>query len=192
MTSMKGVFLFWGIGPIYSLSDLGPRIVILGPSNSGKSTLALAIGRKNTMPVVFLDQLRFEPKSDWVLRDVAEFEEMHKAAIDQERWVIEGNYSSQLPERLGRATGVIVLHMPAWLCLVRYLSRTIWRSSERVGGIGNTKDRVTWDMLKWVVREGRTAYANSEIVHKSALPVVLCANMRHIRALYSNWDLMRP
>jgi len=177
---------------MFALADLGPRIVILGPSNSGKSTLALAIAQKCEARVVHLDQLRFEPQSDWVLRDRAEFETLHRVAIDQECWVFEGNYSAQLSERLERATGVIVLHMPKWLCLVRYLRRTKWRSSERVGGIGNIKDRVTWDMLKWVVREGRTNYANSEIVRKSALPVVLCSNLRDIRALYSDWDLTGP
>lgn len=40
-----------------SLSSLGPRICILGPSNSGKSTLATAIARKCDLRPVHLDQL---------------------------------------------------------------------------------------------------------------------------------------
>lgn len=40
-----------------SLAELGERIVIIGPSNSGKSTLAAAIGRQHALPVVYLDRL---------------------------------------------------------------------------------------------------------------------------------------
>ena len=39
------------------LESLGPRIAILGPSNSGKSTLAQAIARQRGLPVTD----RFKP-----------------------------------------------------------------------------------------------------------------------------------
>ncbi|TGQ03272.1 AAA family ATPase, partial [Mesorhizobium sp. M00.F.Ca.ET.217.01.1.1] len=38
-----------------NLSDLGDRICILGPSNSGKSTLADAIARKRGLTPIHLD-----------------------------------------------------------------------------------------------------------------------------------------
>lgn len=47
------------------LEDLGQRICILGPSNSGKSTLASAIGRKCGLTVIHLDQLYHRPGTDW-------------------------------------------------------------------------------------------------------------------------------
>ncbi len=43
------------------LADLGDRIVVVGASNSGKSTLAHQIGEALDMPVVHLDQLFHEP-----------------------------------------------------------------------------------------------------------------------------------
>ena len=46
------------------LDDLGPRICIMGPSNSGKSTLADAIARACDLPVVHLDQLHHLPGTD--------------------------------------------------------------------------------------------------------------------------------
>jgi adenylate kinase family enzyme len=48
-----------------TLDDLGPRICIVGPSNSGKSTLATAIGRARGLPVVHLDQLYHRADTDW-------------------------------------------------------------------------------------------------------------------------------
>ncbi len=35
---------------LISLEDLGPRICIMGPSNSGKSTLATAISHHTALP----------------------------------------------------------------------------------------------------------------------------------------------
>lgn len=46
-------------------SDLGDRICILGPSNSGKSTLADAIARKRGLEPIHLDLLHHLPNTDW-------------------------------------------------------------------------------------------------------------------------------
>lgn len=45
------------------LSDLGDRICILGPSNSGKSTLADAIARKRGLTPIHLDLLFHLPNT---------------------------------------------------------------------------------------------------------------------------------
>lgn len=46
------------------IDALGPRICIIGPSSSGKSTLATLIGQKTNRKVVHLDQLAHEPNTD--------------------------------------------------------------------------------------------------------------------------------
>lgn len=89
-----------------TLDDLGPRICIMGPSNSGKSSLAAAISRACGLPPIHLDQLQYQPHTDWQPRPNEEFIALHDAAILGERWVIDGNYSRCLPQRLGRATGI--------------------------------------------------------------------------------------
>ncbi|UIE43486.1 hypothetical protein KOJCDNHJ_01371 [Xanthomonas citri pv. punicae] len=50
------------------LDDLGPRICILGPSNSGKSTLAQAIAQARGCVPVHLDQLHHLPNTAWIPR----------------------------------------------------------------------------------------------------------------------------
>jgi adenylate kinase family enzyme len=75
-----------------NLSDLGDRICILGPSNSGKSTLANAIARKRGLEAVHLDVLHHLPNTDWEPRSRDEFIALHDAAIAGERWVMDGNY----------------------------------------------------------------------------------------------------
>ena len=105
------------------LDESGPRICIMGPSNSGKSTLAEAIGRAKGFKLVHLDQLHHLPHTDWVPRPPAEFAALHDAAITGNRWVIEGNCSRLLPQRLERATGFILLDVPTTISLYRYVRR---------------------------------------------------------------------
>ncbi|HUA80436.1 MAG TPA: hypothetical protein VL997_08700, partial [Dyella sp.] len=74
------------------LHELGERICILGPSNSGKSTLANAIARKRGWLAIHLDQLFHLPGSDWIPRPLDEFVALHDEAIQGDTWVMDGNY----------------------------------------------------------------------------------------------------
>lgn len=84
---------------IPSLDELGPRICIMGPSNSGKSTLAEAIASKRLLPLIHLDCLHHLPNTKWVPREPTDFYQLHEQAVCGEKWVIDGNYTKCL-ERL--------------------------------------------------------------------------------------------
>ena len=179
-------------GDLLPLEALGPRIVILGASNSGKSTLANAIARRAGLTPVFLDRLRFEPHSDWVERPVEDFTADHGAAILAERWVIEGNYSFTLPQRFVRATGVIVLWDRRWPAFYRYVRRTLFERG-RLGSIDGDRDSLKWLMIRWilVVQPTRRAMYEKQAAD-SGLPLVRAFGMKEISALYSAWGLARP
>lgn len=132
------------------LSELGPRICIMGPSGSGKSSLACAIARQQGMPARHLDQLRHLPDTDWQLRPFDEFAALHEAAIKEDRWVMDGNYSACLPQRLARATGLVVLDVSMGVSLVRYLRRCA-ATRPRAGGLAGSTDRVKWSMIRHIV-----------------------------------------
>ena len=174
-----------------TLSELGDRVCIMGPSNSGKSTLAEAIARKNHTPAVHLDLLYHLPGTDWEPRPFAEFQRLHDAAIQAPRWVIDGNYSQLLPQRLARATGWILLDISTPLSLVRYLRRSL-SSRGRIGAIEGGKDSVKWNMLRHITsttRKNRNRYA--ELQHTIELPKVHLVSARQIKACYSDWGLNR-
>ncbi|MDZ5646158.1 AAA family ATPase [Nitrospirillum sp. BR 11828] len=132
-----------------SLDELGPRICILGPSNSGKSTLAVAIGRARLLPPVHLDQLRHKPFTDWEPRPAEEFVALHDEAIKGDRWVMDGNYSWLLSQRLERATGVILLDTSTTISLFRYLRRS-WFERQRPGALDGALDSVKWEMIHYI------------------------------------------
>ena len=166
------------------LDELGPRVCILGPSNSGKSTLAVAIGRQRGLPVVHLDQLFHRPHTDWEPRPEAEFLALHEVAIAEPAWVMEGNYTRCLAPRLERATGLILLDVSTLTSLLRYVRRC-WSGRERHGALEGRADSVKWDMVHHicvVTPANRKRYAS--LYEGLRLPKVMLASPQALRRFY--------
>ncbi|MGC1301626.1 MAG: hypothetical protein WA840_04555 [Caulobacteraceae bacterium] len=173
------------------LQDLGPRICILGPSNSGKSTLAAAIGAVCGLEVIHLDVLHHLPNTDWVPRPKAEFVALHDEAILGERWVMDGNYSRLFPQRFARATGVILLDVQTSISLLRYFRRTLFEK-DRVGALDGRKDSVKWLMIRHiaiVTPKNRQRYA--ELFNGIDLPKISLPSARAIERFYRDENLRR-
>lgn len=174
-----------------TLDDLGPRICILGPSNSGKSTLADAIGRARGLPAVHLDQLQHRPHTDWVPRPEAEFVALHDAAIAGPRWVIDGNYSRLLPQRLARATGVIVLDLSTARSLWRYVRRSLFER-HRVGALAGGRDSVKWLMIHHIaVATPPRSRRQAALIDTLALPSIRLPTPAALARFYRSEDLSR-
>jgi adenylate kinase family enzyme len=172
------------------LDGLGPRICILGPSNSGKSTLAEAIGRARDLPLVHLDQLYHLPDTDWQPRARAEFVALHDAAIEAPRWVMDGNYSGTLPQRLSRATGFILLDVSTTISLFRYFRRS-WFERDRRGALEGGKDSVKWSMIHHIAvttRSNRKRY--DEMFARVSVPKVMLRTPQELAAFYRETGLV--
>ena len=172
-----------------SLSALGQRIVIIGPSNSGKSTLAVSIAKKLSLQAVHLDQLRHIPNTNWLERPDEEFTRLHDAAIMDENWVMEGNYSRHLPQRLDRASGIILLSSSVWLRYFRYLKRTLINNSARAGHLQGGQDKVSWNMTYWIIKSRNESTKYEKVVRNTGKPMVKCSTAKDLQNLYSEWDL---
>lgn len=174
------------------LESLGPRICIFGPSNSGKSTLALALSAKLGIPAVHLDQLHHLPDTDWRPRPREDFEALQRQAIAQEHWVMDGNYSALFPERMARATGAIVLDDNHWLRLARYFRRTLFEP-QRAGMLVGGKDSIKWEMIRWVALTSRhNGERYRKMVQNAGIPHAFCRSMADVKQLHRQWDLSRP
>lgn len=174
-----------------TLDELGSRICIMGPSNSGKSTLADAIARAKGLEVVHLDQLHHLPHTDWVARPADEFAALHDAAILDDRWVIDGNYSRLLPQRLKRATGLVLLDVPTTTSLYRYIRRC-WFERDRRGALEGSRDSVKWDMIRHIVvatRANRNRYR--VMVDGISLPKIQIDSTNALAAFYRASGLRR-
>jgi adenylate kinase family enzyme len=174
------------------LAALGQRIVICGPSNAGKSTLARAIGRKLDLPVVYLDLLRHEAHTNWVPKAQEEFDVAHAMAIAGDSWVMEGNYASHYPARLARATGIIFLGSEPWRSVLRYVRRTLFEGPERAGQLAGGTDRLKWSLAHYIlIEQPRKHDRDRKILTASGLPMIELRAMRELGPLYAAWGLIR-
>lgn len=176
---------------LISLEDLGPRICIMGPSNSGKSTLATAISRHTALPAIHLDQLYHLPNTHWQPREKAEFLHLHHHAIHQDCWVMDGNYTACLNERLARATGYILLDVPMPASLLRYVKRC-YATASRPGALKGGVDKVNWAMITHIAlitpgnrRRYKTRYSHID------LPKCFLQGTKAIDEAYRRWNLAR-
>lgn len=163
----------------------------MGPSNSGKSTLAAAIGRRQTLNVVYLDQLHHLPNTDWVPRQENDFTALHNDAIEGPRWVIEGNYTWLLPQRLERATGFILLDVPTITSLYRYIRRC-WFERDRYGALEGGRDSVKWEMIRHIAgatRSNRVHYRH--VFDRIDLPKIKIGSTSTLAEFYRRNELMR-
>jgi adenylate kinase family enzyme len=173
------------------IDDLGPRICIMGPSNSGKSTLAKAVAYAKGLEVVHLYQLHYVPHTDWVPRPAEEFAALHAAAIAGSRWVMDGNYSRLLPQRLERATGFILLDVPTTVSLYRYVRRCLF-DRDRVGALDGGRDGIKWSMIHHIsvaTRANRQLYR--DMFGDISLPKVHIETPRALFEFYRSNGLTR-
>ncbi|HEV7213836.1 MAG TPA: hypothetical protein VGP33_01830, partial [Chloroflexota bacterium] len=102
------------------------RIVVVGTTGSGKTTLAGQIAARFGAPHIELDALHWEP--NWALPRVEAFRERVATALTGRAWVADGNYGAVRDIVWGRADTIIWLNYPLWVNLWRLLRRSLWRS----------------------------------------------------------------
>lgn len=106
-------------------ATLGGRVVVLGLTGSGKTTLAAALAQALDAPHVELDALHWEP--NWTMADREVLRARVATAIAGDAWVVDGNYSVARDLIWPRATAIIWLDYPLPLVVARLFRRTLWR-----------------------------------------------------------------
>ena len=125
------------------------RIIIIGCSGSGKSTLARALGAKLGLPVIHLDQLWW--KEGWVESDRQTFDDRLAALVEENRWIIDGNYNRTIPMRLEKCDTVIYLDFSRWTCLLGMCQRVLGSYGKvRPDMAPGCPERFDWDFVKWI------------------------------------------
>jgi energy-coupling factor transporter ATP-binding protein EcfA2 len=103
------------------------RILILGRTGSGKTTLARELAAAIGVRHVELDALYFGP--DFCTAPLPVLRDRTRAAIAGDRWVTDGNKSAVRDLVWPRADTVIWLDYPLVVCLWRLARRALWRTS---------------------------------------------------------------
>ena len=105
------------------------RIAVIGTTGSGKTTLARAVAVQLDTPHVELDALHWGP--NWTSPAHLELRARVGAALNSERWVVDGNYSKVRDIIWARADTIVWLDYSLPLTLWRLTRRTLRRLAKR-------------------------------------------------------------
>ena len=163
------------------------RIQIMGCSGAGKSTLARRLGEKTGIPVVHIDKLFW--KSGWVESSAAEIDEKILTAAAEPCWIMDGNYTRTLPQRLEKCDLVIYLDFPRWFCIYSVLGRYLKNIGRVRPDMGEgCPEKVDREFLTWVWQyNGKHRAKFYELF--AAMPeekVVILKNRRQVRRFLEN------
>lgn len=130
------------------------KIQIIGYSGSGKSTLAKMLGTFYNIPYLHLDNVQFY--GEWEERTKEEQNEIVNQFLkDNEKWVIDGNYSVVAPSRFEDSDVTIFLNYNRFFCYRMCKKRyKMYKNSSRESC--PCKEKFDFKFKKWILYEGRT------------------------------------
>jgi len=130
------------------------RVLIIGPGGSGKSTLSRLLGEKLRLEVLHLD--RFYWRRGWVKPPTSEWLETVRTLIARESWIIDGNYSGTLVERIAACDTIIFLDMPTLVCTWRITKRRLfYRKATRPDVAEGCEEKLDFEFITWVLNYSR-------------------------------------
>ena len=159
------------------------KVAILGYSGSGKSTLARKIGEKCNIPVLHLDKVNFT--KNWKERETSEAREIVEEFLQNDSWVIDGNYSKlEQDRRIKEADKIIFLDFPARVCLHRAYKRYLENKNKtRIDMANDCKEKLDFEFIKWILFGGRDKKHKEkyqEICNKYKDKTIICKNSREV------------
>lgn len=105
------------------------KIIVIGVTGSGKSTLSKKLSNKLNYPYIQLDELFWRP--NWMETPDKEFFEKIYNATNSETWVLDGNYTRSNHLTWTIADTIVWINLPFWITLYQSLSRSIKRAVVR-------------------------------------------------------------
>lgn len=125
------------------------KIMIIGSGGAGKSTLARQISEKLNIPVHHLDVYLWKP--NWVMTTREEQIKIQNELVQNEAWIIDGNYDGTMEIRLQEADTIIFLDVPRQICLYRAFKRMIkYRDGSRPDMQEGNKEKFDFAFYKWI------------------------------------------
>lgn len=92
------------------------KIIIIGCPGSGKSTLAKKLQKITGIPLFHLDMMYWNEDKTTAPKSL--FLERLSKVMEGEEWIIDGNYSSTMEQRINACDTVIFLDYPLDICLL--------------------------------------------------------------------------
>lgn len=129
------------------------RIVVVGVSASGKTQFAERLAAKHDLPLTKMDAIMWQPGWHYI-GDEETVRRIHDKSAEKE-WVIEGYIATAARADLfSRATQIVWLDYPGWLCAWRYLKRWWQHRHTPRPEMPGSPERFSFSFLKLVFTKG--------------------------------------
>lgn len=137
---------------------IGQRILIVGDSNAGKSTLGERLAAHLGVPFVELDALYWLP--GWKGREPEDFRAvLQKTLTATDAWVAAGNYTSHAHVHWPLADTIVWLDYPLRITIPRIIARSWrrWRRKELLWG--TNRERFYEQLMVWDAEKSLVAFS---------------------------------
>ncbi len=120
------------------------KISVMGYAGSGKTYLSNYLSNKLSLPLLHLDEIKFNKKwepydNEIVMPQVNDF-------LENESWIIDGNYTYLCyEERVESSDVIILLLLPWWTCFISAIKRKKEREAD--GYINEINPWFIWFLL---------------------------------------------
>ena len=118
------------------------RVIVVGTSGTGKTTIAREIAQALAMPHVEFDAYRHGP--NWTETPDEVFRDQLRKALQGDTWVADGNYSMVRDVVWPRATMLVWLDYPIYVVMSRLFWRTMRRGVLRQELWNGNRERLWW------------------------------------------------
>jgi adenylate kinase family enzyme len=162
---------------------LGRRIVVVGSTGAGKTTLAEALSTRLTIPHVELDALHWE--AGWAPASTPEFRARVSEALAGDDWVVDGNYQSVRDLVWPRAQAMVWLDYSLPVIMWRLTRRSahrlrtrheLWNGNrEQLGMLFSRESLFVWALKTHGKRRREYPAFLQEPEHRHLTVVRLCS-----------------
>lgn len=91
------------------------KVIIIGCPGSGKTTFAEKLQRATNLPLYYLDAIWHKPDRTHITRE--EYDKKLSEIFQTEEWIIDGNYSRTIEERIKNSDTIFLFDLPTRVCL---------------------------------------------------------------------------
>ena len=97
------------------------KVIVIGCPGSGKTTFAEKLSKSTGLPLYYLDSIWHKADRTHISRD--EFDDRLGEILALDEWIIDGNYSRTLEQRLIACDTVFLFDLPTEVCLAGAIER---------------------------------------------------------------------
>jgi adenylate kinase family enzyme len=166
------------------------KIAIIGPAAAGKSTLAQRLSELLGIPVYHLDALYWRP--GWTPTPAAEWEETLRRIVDSDGWIVDGNFTATMIDRLNAADTILYLDLPPLVSTFAAIRRRLTHRWNPAPGVQiGSRPMFNAQLFRWIWsfrHDHRPAFLAMLAEQPPSKRVVILRTRRQVRRFVAGLD----